>query len=90
MKHSHSFVSYGTLSLIGTKASRDLSGKVPPATTIRRYQIQVHVNDLDAALMRVKQSGGKVLQPITETPQRERVFQCVDPEGNLIEVAEHR
>ena len=90
-KHSRKFVSYGALSLIDTQAASDLSGgPIDSAMGVRRHQIQVQVNDLDAVYRRIQRSKGKVLRPITEMSWRERVFHCADPEGNLIEVAERR
>jgi len=90
-KRSHRFVSFGVLSLIDEKAALDLSGSaVDTAMEARRHRIQVHVNDIEAAHHRVEQSGGRIVQAITEMPWRERVFHCVDPEGNLVEVSERR
>ncbi|HHB13028.1 MAG TPA: hypothetical protein ENK62_07505, partial [Chromatiales bacterium] len=77
-KRSHRFVSYGALSLVDAQTAADLSGgAVDPKMDARRHRIQVHVSDLDAAYRRVQQLGGRVAQPITEMPWRERVFHCV-------------
>ncbi len=90
-KRSSRLVSYGALSLIDTQTASDPSyGPTVLWKEARRHRIQVRVNDLDAAFRRVEESGGKLPQSITELPGRGRTFQCVDPEGNLIEVAERR
>jgi predicted enzyme related to lactoylglutathione lyase len=47
------------------------------------------VKDLDAALHRVIDMGGRITRPPRDRPQeRIRVAEIADPEGNLITVAE--
>jgi predicted enzyme related to lactoylglutathione lyase len=88
-RHSHRFVSFGALSLISAEAAIELSeGAVAGSQAALRHRIQVQVVNLEAVFGRVQDSGGKILQPIREMPWRERVFHCVDPEGNLVEVTE--
>ena len=41
----------------------------------------VRVNDLDAAVARVKQDGGQVLNGPMEVPGGDRIAQCLDPQG---------
>jgi uncharacterized protein len=41
----------------------------------------VKVNELDAALGRVKKSGGQVMHGPMEVPGGDRVAQCMDPQG---------
>jgi uncharacterized protein len=41
----------------------------------------VHTDDLDAAVARVKEKGGKVLNGPMEVPTGERIAQCLDPQG---------
>ncbi len=90
-KRRHRFLSYGALSLIDAQAAKDLwGGAVESKMDARRHRIQVYVNDLETVYRRVEQLGGKVAQPITQMPWMERMFHCVDPEGNLVEVAERR
>jgi predicted enzyme related to lactoylglutathione lyase len=41
----------------------------------------VKVDDLDAALERVKERGGQVLNGPMDVPGGDRVAQCLDPQG---------
>ncbi len=85
-------VSYGALSLVDQRGAGDrpsrLASEGSRRTNARRYRIQLRTDDLESAYGRVERWGGKLLGPITGTAKRERVFECSDPEGNLIEVAE--
>jgi len=46
-----------------------------------RWLYYVKVEDLDAALARVKKGGGKVMHGPMEVPGGDRVAQCRDPQG---------
>jgi predicted enzyme related to lactoylglutathione lyase len=100
VKQSSRYVSYGALSLIdlvytsellgnrssaGTDSAKETEG-IPPLR--RRSFIVLHVNDLQGVHDRVKSVGGRITQAMTCMPWGERVFYCLDPEGNLIEVIE--
>jgi len=88
-KRSRRFVSFGALSLIDAKAAAELSGGVvDPSAGARHSRIQVQVNDIYAAHRCVQQAGSRVVQPVTGMPWGDRVFHCLDPEGNLVEVVQ--
>lgn len=46
-----------------------------------RWQYYIFVEDLDTALTRVRDRGGKVLDGPTEVPGGDVVAQCLDPQG---------
>lgn len=50
--------------------------QVPP-----NWGLYFRVNDLDAAIERLKASGGKVLNGPMEVPGGDRVVNCMDPQG---------
>jgi predicted enzyme related to lactoylglutathione lyase len=48
------------------------------------WQLYVAVDDLEAVMERVRNSGGSVVQPISSKPWGERSFYAADPFGNRI------
>jgi predicted enzyme related to lactoylglutathione lyase len=48
------------------------------------WQLYVAVDDLEAVLERVRDSGGSVGQPISSKPWGERSFYAADPFGNRL------
>ena len=56
-----------------------------------RTGLGFEVNDLDAALQRAIEAGGRIKSPPRERPEEQiRVAELADTEGNLITVAEVR
>lgn len=99
IKQSSRYVSYGTLALVDrTYASELLGCKASNGTATNddahgnalswRPRIEIEVSELQNALRRVEACGGRIIQGMTCMPWGERVFHCLDPEGNLIEVVE--
>ncbi len=73
----------GTYHVYG-KNGRDLGGmmKRPDGYPLApHFLFYVHVQDLDAAIERVKRGGGKVWMGPMPIPSGERVAQCADPQG---------
>jgi predicted enzyme related to lactoylglutathione lyase len=54
------------------------------AQSLSLWQLYVAVDDLEAVLERVRDSGGSVGQPISSKPWGERSFYAADPFGNRI------
>ena len=54
------------------------------AQSLSLWQLYVAVDDLEAVLERVRDSGGSVAQPISSQPWGERSFYAADPFGNRI------
>ncbi|MCL7937136.1 MAG: VOC family protein, partial [marine benthic group bacterium] len=55
----------------------------PPEMPIGAWLFYVTVNDIDAAVERVKAGGGQVLNGPMEVPGGDRVAQCQDPQGAM-------
>ena len=98
-KQSPRYVSYGALALVDLSYALELMGNkaingVPPNTKASesalfgRPLIEVQVNNLQDAFRRVEGLGGRIVQNVTCMPWGDRVFHCLDLEGNLIEVVE--
>jgi ADP-ribosylglycohydrolase/predicted enzyme related to lactoylglutathione lyase len=98
-RQSSRYISYGALALVDFAYASDLLGsKTTDGVAINaeefgsalscRPRIEIQVNDLQGAFRRVEAFGGRVVQGMTCMPWGERVFHCLDPEGNLVEVVE--
>jgi ADP-ribosylglycohydrolase/predicted enzyme related to lactoylglutathione lyase len=99
IKQSSHFVSYGALSLIDLVYASELLGNRSSVGTDfakeaewiplrHRSFIVLHVSNLQDVCRRAESVGGRIAQAVTCMPWGERVFYCLDPEGNLIEVIE--
>ncbi len=53
----------------------------PPEMPVSCWTYYITVDDLDAALVRVAEHGGRVLNGPMEVPGGDRVAQCMDPQG---------
>ncbi|MEJ2547342.1 MAG: VOC family protein, partial [Gemmatimonadota bacterium] len=53
----------------------------PPEMPIGAWIFYVRVDDIEAAVERVKAAGGQVLNGPMEVPGGDRVAQCQDPQG---------
>lgn len=54
-----------------------------------RLHVAIEVDDLDAALARVRESGRPILQEIATRPAGMRCFYFADTEGNRVELVQH-
>jgi predicted enzyme related to lactoylglutathione lyase len=54
-----------------------------------RLHVAIEVDDLDAALVRVRESGRPILQEIATRPDGMRCFYFADTEGNRVELVQH-
>ena len=99
VKQSSRYVSYGALALVdfiyasellGCKVTHDVATNAEVFRNALSCQprIEIQVNELQSAFRRVEAFGGRIVQGMTCMPWGKRVFHCLDPEGNLIEVAE--
>jgi uncharacterized protein len=73
----------GTYQIYG-KGDRDLGGMMnrPPGYPLPPHWLYyVRVDDLDAAIERVKNAGGKIWNGPMPIPGGERIAQCGDPQG---------
>lgn len=76
----------GTYSMFGLDSQNSMGGmsnmakvrNMPP-----HWLYYVTVDDLDAAIGRVKKSGGKVLNGPMEVPGGDKIAQCMDPQGGM-------
>ncbi len=87
------FVSFGALSLVDGSYAIDLSGgtiELDRSAGRNRIEIEIYVNDLEAAQERLMQHKVRVAQPITMLPWGERSLHCLDPDGNVVELIERR
>ncbi|MBN1209188.1 MAG: VOC family protein [Myxococcaceae bacterium] len=74
----------GAYWMFGTSAEQAMGGmsnaarqfKMPP-----HWMYYVTVDDLDAAVERVKKNGGKIINGPMEVPGGDRIVQCMDPQG---------
>lgn len=91
------YVSYGALALVDRTYALELlgctDGVASNAEAFGRAlscqsRIEIQVKDLQSVFRRVEAFGGQIVQGVTCMPWGERVFHCLDPEGNLIEVVE--
>lgn len=55
----------------------------PPEMPVGAWLLYVRVEDLDAAVDRVKDAGGQVLNGPMDVPGGDRVAQCRDPQGAM-------
>ncbi|MDY7228925.1 VOC family protein [Hyalangium rubrum] len=70
--------------MFGLDAQKSMGGMSNVATQMKmpaHWLYYVTVKDLDAALARVQQKGGKVLNGPMEVPGGDRIAQCLDPQG---------
>jgi predicted enzyme related to lactoylglutathione lyase len=65
----------------GDGADGGISGVAQRPGVSTHWLYYITVDDLDAALKRVKDKGGEVLNGPMEVPGGDRVAQCHDPEG---------
>lgn len=93
------YVSYGALALVDRSYALELLGikssggvvtnpEVLESALFGQPRIKIQVNKIQDALRRVEAFGGRIVQNIACMPWGERVFHCLDPEGNLIETVE--
>jgi ADP-ribosylglycohydrolase/predicted enzyme related to lactoylglutathione lyase len=100
-RQSPRYVSYGALALVdrsyvlelldnkprnGVTANNEVSG----SALSRQPRIEIRVSNLHEASLRIETFGGRMVQGMICMPWGERVFHCLDPEGNLIEVIERK
>lgn len=91
VKKTSRYISYGSLSLVDADYAEKLSsGFRSHVITPGRNCVEIHVSDLDGIFGRVRESGAHIANNITTMPWGERVFHCVDPEGNLVEIVERQ
>jgi len=91
IKKKSRYVSYGSLSLVDSSYANELSsGMIGHAIKTGNHRVEIHVPDLDGIHRRIQESSTHTVQGITLMPWGERVFHCVDPEGNVIEIIERR
>lgn len=55
--------------------------KRPPELPTSAWLFYIKVDDLDAAVTRVKELGGQILNGPMEVPGGDRIAQCMDPQG---------
>jgi len=85
------FVSFGALSLVDGHYAADLSaGAVELNKSSCCNRVEIHVSDLDVMLGRLVEGQVRLAQPITLMPWGERSMHCIDPDGNIVELVEHR
>jgi len=53
----------------------------PPMIPSSRWMIYARVADIDAAVARVEQEGGQILNGPRDVPGGGRIAQCLDPQG---------
>jgi predicted enzyme related to lactoylglutathione lyase len=91
IKKKSRYVSYGSLSLVDSGYANELStGLIGHAIKPGNHRVEIHVPDLDGIHRRIQESSTHTVQGIMLMPWGERVFHCVDPEGNVIEIIERR
>jgi predicted enzyme related to lactoylglutathione lyase len=64
---------------LGGMSSMAAQMKLPP-----HWLCYITVDDLDAALERLKSMGGKVMNGPMEVPGGDRIAHCMDPQGAAI------
>ncbi|KFE71405.1 VOC family protein [Hyalangium minutum] len=76
----------GAYWMFGYDAQTSLGGMSNVAVQMKvpaHWLYYVSVEDLDAALARVKQLGGQILNGPMEVPGGDRIAQCMDPQGGM-------
>jgi uncharacterized protein len=79
----------GTYWMFGLDTANSLGGMSNVATQMKappHWLYYVTVDDLDAALERIKQHGGKVLNGPMEVPGGDKIAQCMDPQGGMFAI----
>jgi len=74
----------GTYFMFGLDAENSLGGMSNVAAQMKappHWLYYVSVDDVDAAIARVQQHGGKVLNGPMEVPGGDKIAQCMDPQG---------
>lgn len=64
--------------------------KRPPEMPVTAWLCYVRVDDLDATVAKVTQDGGQVVNGPMDVPGGDRIAQCVDPQGAMFALHEHR
>ncbi|NJO83246.1 MAG: VOC family protein [Blastochloris sp.] len=54
-----------------------------------RHQYRIAVDSLDDTLLKIMTHGGRIKDPVSEE-QGERWMSVIDPDGNTLELVEHR
>jgi predicted enzyme related to lactoylglutathione lyase len=55
----------------------------PPTVPMPFWLYYFNVGDIDAAIVRVKAGGGKILEGPVEAPGEKRIARCTDPQGAM-------
>lgn len=79
----------GTYIIYG-KDGKQLGGmfKKPAEMPVNAWLYYVHVNDLDAAVKRATDKGGKLLNGPMDVPGGDRIAQLIDPQGAMFALHE--
>jgi predicted enzyme related to lactoylglutathione lyase len=90
-KESSSFVSLeGPITLVPVRLKKSFQstlGYGEQKTQVRPAMIYIETSTLELAFRKIERFGALVLVPITER-DGQRLFQCYDPDGNILEILE--
>ena len=88
-ERNQKFVKFGSLSLVESRHDQKRSaGTRQKNPTPQRSKLEIRVSRLEECLARVEKAGGRIVHRITTTPDGHRVFECLDLDGNGLEIIE--